>query len=163
VERLDGAQLQGRLGLAALHPLSGDGGKGVMNRTIKFRGRWKKGNRQWYYGTSDTAAVDYKKNIIPLSLFWADVEMGFIDPATVGEWSGRTDCNGSDIYCGDKVSIRYNSLNYLYRTVTRENETYTLEPDSAAEETEFLGNYESFELHVIGTIYDNPAPEGSLA
>jgi len=57
-----------------------------MNRTYTFRGRWARGNRQWYYGTSEHSEVDYRANIIPMSIFWADVEKGLIDAGTVGEF-----------------------------------------------------------------------------
>ncbi len=120
-------------------------------REIKFRARRTK-DGVWIYGSSnpkDRANV----NTVPLSMFWAAVEAGTLDPETVGQYIGPNDKNGTEIYEGDfikkfnsevpKGSIEWHDGSFVARWIGGKN---------------FQVLYQRLTRHyeIIGNIYENP-------
>ncbi len=84
-----------------------------MSRQYKFRGK-RLDNQQWVYGH---LVVEYEgthhiiwwedKLLEPENNYWEPVQqMVEVDPATVGQWTGRTDKVGVDVYECDEIQIR---------------------------------------------------------
>lgn len=68
-------------------------------RQIKFRAKVK-GEDEWRYGSLLTYA-DGECNIITET--GHRIDTWNVDPATLGQFTGLTDCNGKEIYEGDIV------------------------------------------------------------
>ena len=128
-------------------------------REILFRGK-RLDNGEWVQGFFNKWAVydesenNYHHYIQPLD------ENGRLDiirrvhPATVGQFIGLTDQNGTNIFEGDIVSCRtsayffekckvvYESCYARYCLIDKHGYKYPMD--------------ESFEYEIIGNIYDNP-------
>lgn len=67
----------------------------------KFRAKHKE-TKDWYYGCHDEL-TEYD-NHISLSMFWYQVEKGWLLKETVGMYAGVNDINNKEIYAGDKFN-----------------------------------------------------------
>jgi len=126
-------------------------------REIKFRA--KEGQTgKWAYGTSELKTEDYHSSVrspnVPLSVFWAWVENGLLDPETVGQYTDRKDKDGQELYEGDVVNCllaRYDGQ--PVRRVKGQIVRYGDDGDLR------MGDWSAWfcsEEVVIGNLWDNP-------
>ena len=124
-------------------------------RTIKFRGKTT-ANGHWVYG----CLINYGDNAISISNRKSNP---WVDPATVGQFTGLTDRNGKEIYEGDIITV-----NGKYpRVVLWDKMSWALMPTEYFHDEMFwvmnlqhpgIDWWEEFadEFEVIGNIFDNP-------
>ena len=117
-------------------------------RDIKFRGK-RKDNGEWVYG--DLMTGDSWSEIHNNSGWW------LVDPSTVGQFTGLTDKNGTEIYEGDVLSRKEWGMGGPHDPEERCEVQYL---DYYIKEGEHSGHF-NIELwsewcEVIGNIHDNP-------
>lgn len=136
-------------------------------REILFRGKDFSGvlNRSWIFGSLDTTENENIIMIYP-DRFGNKCQI-FIDPKTVGQYTGLTDKNGKKIFEGDVLRVKghdydYN-LDFDYTTTVflvyhelcvavRSNIFDFLPIDFAYKTWHEMG----CDIEVIGNIHDNP-------
>jgi len=128
-------------------------------RTIKFRG---KAHGRWIYG-----GLVYSDNIEPAIYFevgnkvYKRIDWAYVDPATVGQFTGMLDKNGKEIYEGDIIKIveKFDDENVYTSNgvVCFEEGIYEVQN---GKHFAYLGwlmhNDDITKLEVIGNIHDNP-------
>ena len=115
-------------------------------RNILFRGK-RKDNGEWIEGVAfpgeDWSITICKQNHIDGSLDWYEV-----DPASVGQYTGLTDKNGTRIFKGDIARVFDGE--YINGVVG-----YSLEHGAfTIDNTSLL--YWLPDVEIIGNVYDNP-------
>ena len=128
-------------------------------RTIKFRGKTH-GNGKWYYGSlvySDeiNAAIYFQigRGLVK-RMDWV-----YVNPETIGQFTGLYDCNGNKIYEGDIVEWEKDGLMYVvkfwsgmfYASVKECNEDIF-----GGFPLHALTKHGDWKCEIIGNIYDNP-------
>lgn len=135
-----------------------------MNRTIKFRGK-RIANDEWVYGSL---------------LIWADGECTILEksdssnamwkreiaPATVGQFTGLTDCDGREIYEGDVIESRCTDMGIVRHMIAYHAEgarftTILINKDMNDDSLRALcpinkGWITKYGKRVAGNIHDNP-------
>ena len=127
-------------------------------RTIKFRG--KSINGIWYYGS-----LVYSNEINAAIYFQIGrglvkrMDWVYVNPKTVGQFSGLCDCEGKEIFEGDIVEWEKDGLMYVvrfwhgmfYASVEECNEGIL-----GGFPLHALTEHEDGKCKIVGNIYDNP-------
>ena len=132
-------------------------------RKILFRGKDFSGvlTRSWIFGSLDTTENEYTIMIFP-DRFGNKCRI-FVDPKTVGQYTGLTDKNGKKIFEGDIIR-QINSYDNLEMTgVVRFSKSAQFVISHTYTEKENCykrGKKKAFAIksncEIIGNIYDNP-------
>lgn len=118
-----------------------------MNREIKFRGK-RLDNGEWVYGDFCHKFGEYGKLFPYIS---TELSSERIAPATLGQYTGRIDCNEVEIYEGDIVLCKGK---YIY-TVEWTTDSFVMRGKMYGGITS-IPSFLRPERQVIGNIYDNP-------
>lgn len=120
-------------------------------REIKFRGR-RLDNEEWIYGSYTIAEMRDRSICHEIVPFPAGEVIREVDPATVGQYTGMKDKSGREIYEGDILTDKYESIG----VVEWQNGGFVVN----------LGDVDifqiadcfddSYQMWTIGNIHDNP-------
>lgn len=119
-------------------------------REVKFRARHKE-TGEWFCGDSET--VYQVHHLVPLSTFWQWVQLGVLDPETMGEYTGFKDKSNrevyeKDIFC-DEINRHFEiywhteTASFWARLISTEDEHYRIGTNFAVElvvDGEVIGN-----------------------
>lgn len=109
------------------------------DREIKFRGKLKT-TGEWVYG--DLVRLQDGENEITAIYY-----KGEVDPKTVGQFTGFTDRNGTDIYEGD-ILTEYDEAVVIFR-----DGTWKLEWFEGYDASDLADGYDET-MMICGNIYD---------
>lgn len=123
-------------------------------REILFRGKDFSGviNHSWCFGSLDTTEDDRTIIIYP-DRFGNKCRI-FVNPETVGQYTGLKDKDGTKIFEGDIVLLK--GYEEPYQVVFDES-CFLVYSDSVRYA---MDNFYDYEIEVIGNIYDNPELSG---
>ena len=133
-----------------------------MKREILFRGKGvNDGNWLYGYYLKYTDIVGEVTVVCPLPEEgkYYDIEDCYVDPATVGQFTGLTDKNGVKIFEGDKLYCEAQLDKAEMYVVFEEGQFRMVLCDKFKEYETGRGYYDinSFQKTVIGNIHDTPA------
>lgn len=119
-------------------------------REILFRGKDFSGviNHRWCFGSLDTTEDDRAIIIYP-DRFGNRCQI-FVNPETVGQYTGLKDKNGTKIFEGDIILLRGDEEPYQ---VVFDESCFQVYSDSVRYA---MDNFYDYEFEVVGNIYDNP-------
>ena len=139
-------------------------------RTIKFRGRSLDG-KEWYHGDLEYNRVD---NIARIHTYDKDgyyIRQYYVNPDTVGQFTGLQDKNGKEIYEGDIMYSEFSDGSGGYSLIgwnEREAsfgmmDAYSYQSKQEGYDFPEFKNYvliahlqKALICEVVGNIYDNP-------
>ncbi len=113
--------------------------KAYTHREIKFRGKLKT-TGEWVYG--DLVRLQDGENEITAIYY-----KGEVDPKSVGQFTGFTDRNGTDIYEGD-ILTEYDEAVVIFR-----DGTWKLEWFEGYDASDLTDGYDET-MMICGNIYD---------
>jgi uncharacterized phage protein (TIGR01671 family) len=124
-------------------------------RTIKFRGKDVK-TGEWVYGDLHTLCDKQHIHTEHTTYPFAG-RRSFIDPDTVGQFTGLTDKDGKEIYEGDIVRST-NSNEFVYEVVYEDKRfaSFGLRRKQDVFMHYFGEAIEADECEVVGSVFDNP-------
>lgn len=126
-------------------------------KEIKFRGKrkytYKDTKSEWVYGYY--MVIEGHHHIIPncKDNFEAMNKSAEVIPKTVGQYTGRLDKNGKEIYNGDALKSK---MCKGYGIVEWDNEYAGFTPFVWVDDEAYSGEFETEQIEIIGNIYENP-------
>ena len=117
-------------------------------REIEFRLRYK--DKSWFYGVP---LSKIKEDTVAFKSFDGNYYDLMAIATTLGQYTGLCDKNGTKIFEGDIVKV-YLAYKTIVCIVKWEDCGYVLQDIKIQDYKYSMGK--SFELEVIGNIYDNP-------
>lgn len=121
----------------------------IMNREIKFRGK-RLSTRKWVYGS----LIQWKDGtMIIITENREDHSEFYVNPDTVGQYTGLKDRNGKEVYEGDLLSSDGIECEVAYDEYRA---SFHLIIDKIKGSTPLGDMMRSFGLQVIGNRWDNP-------
>ena len=124
-----------------------------MNREILFRGKLIN-NGEWVYGfltkayNSDKNEINYVIQHVFFELENVQIDSFFVDPKTVGQFSGKTNKNGNKVFEHDIVKDEHGRI---YEISVDEIHSFKFKNGK----DEFYKNCMN-KCEIIGNIHDNP-------
>lgn len=111
-------------------------------RTIKYRGQvegllcYATPENAWWYATPEDDTWNQ---------FWS-----LVDRKTVGQFTGRRDKNGRDVYEGDLLQFDAGPAEVMYSDYST---CFAIKDPNSTEPQHFLSSYSDDMLEVIGNVY----------
>lgn len=125
-------------------------------RNIIFRGQ-SVDTKKWVYGYFLQFDRKKKSYILPSMINFSLEQFVEVDPITIGEYIGRDDQTGKNIFEGDIIKVKdyYDEKGYheyVVGNVVFENGEWHVEGNI---NSDFAAFYYDAEIEIIGNVYDN--------